>query len=584
MKKIYIIMAVLATAVMVSCEQEKSFNDEKIGKNTLVISMQGAPSTRSMESAALIKKGETIEFENDENGETFLLEETIQDLNATWMPATKGTPVYTENVGVLYEKLGVYVGGSSNYDFYSMDNSEGSTDGEMVDGGWRYAGEYTWTKDADDFYFWMPKTDNGITGTPTYGKTGNDLSITFSYKTPGTAAAQKDLIFAARNITKAEAQGDYRINGVPVLFNHALTGVKFAIDNYDASKKITIKSVSFSGLYDSGSCTIKPATESNYRNEFDDEDNPTYSSGDDGRVAWTLASSRGTTSITSGSFGAPVAYENGKFENNGNYPSSFSAAGNTKNLNDADATQTFWLIPQAMNEAVTLTIVYTFGSDEEHTWEIAFGQVLAEKKVVWKAGELRTYTIKVNDVNLKIEDEVTETVKDNIVITNTGNTAAFIRASIVGQWLDYKGRPVFGFTDLLYQFHAVESWYQDQFVKTAAGTHGKFTDLAGYKGANNPLNGWYLCTDGYYYYQYAVEPGKVTGYDNEGTYVQEKLFTSYEVGIAPKVTISGVNTNIHFSLEIATQAVSANKLDGSQYTWQDAWENATGTKPTIKTN
>ena len=168
MKKIYIIMAVLATAVMVSCEQEKSFNDEKIGKNTLVISMQGAPSTRSMETAALIQKGETIRFENDENGETFLLEETIQDLNAAWMPATKGTPVYTENVGVLYEKMGVYVGGSSNYDFYSMDNSEGSTDGKMFEGGWRYAGEYTWTKDADDFYFWMPKTDNGITGTQTY--------------------------------------------------------------------------------------------------------------------------------------------------------------------------------------------------------------------------------------------------------------------------------------------------------------------------------------------------------------------------------------------------------------------------------
>ena len=584
MKKIYIIMAVLATAMMVSCEQEKSFNDEKLGENTLVISMQGAPSTRSIEAGAVIEKGLTFELGNDDNGNMLFLEETIQDLNASWAPATKGTPVFTENVGVLYEKMGVYVGGSSNYDFYSMDNSEGSTNGTVVDGGWRYAGEYTWTKDADDFYFWMPKTDNGITGTPTYGKTDDDLSITFSYKTPGTAAAQKDLIFAARNITKAEAQGDYRVKGVPVLFNHALTGVKFAIENYDAEKNITIKSVSFSGLYDSGSCTIKPATEYNYRNKFDDKGNPTYSSGD-GRVAWTLASSRGTTAIASGSFGAPVAYDdNGKFENNGNYPSSFSAAGNTKNLNDTDATQTFWLIPQAMNEAVTLTIVYTFGSTKEETWTIDFGKILANKNVVWEAGELRTYTIKIDEVNVKIEDTVSSTIKENVVITNTGNTDAFIRAALVGQWLDGNGNPVFGFTDEVFEYYEVDSWYQDQFVKTADGTHGKFEGLPGYKGKTaNPNNNWYYNSkDGYYYYMFAVEPKKATGHvDDDENYIQDPLFTKYTVGTAPNVSIGGhVVYTVTFELEIATQAVTAKQLDGSDYAnWYDAWENALGYDP-----
>lgn len=580
MKKIYIIMAVLATAVIVSCEQEKSFIEETLGKNALVLSMQGAPSTRSMESGAFVEKGEMIELGMDENGNAFVMEETIQDLNASWAPATKGTPAFSENVGVLYEKMGVHAG-SGNYEFYSMDNSEGTATGSMTGKGWRYQGEFTWGADSYDFYFWMPTTGNGITGTPTYGKTGNDLSISFSYTSPNTAKGQKDLIFAARNITKAQA-ADNRVNGVPVLFNHVLTGVKFAIENYDAEKQITIKSVSFNKLYDSGTCTVKPATEDNYQNQVTNN-NPTYSSSDEGRVVWTLGSARGTSPITSEGFGAPVDFTaNGSFDKNGKYPSSFSAAGNEDNLNDKDASQTFWLIPQAMSNDVTLTIVYTFGSSEEQTWTIDFGKVLAAKKVVWKAGELRTYTIKLDDVNVKIEDSVTNTLKNNIVITNTGNTAAFIRASIVGQWLDSKGRPVFGFTDLLYNFYAVDSWYQDQFVKTTAGTHGTFTGLPGYKGGTNPLNGWYLCTDGYYYYSNPVEPTKATGYQDGENYVQQNLFTQYSVGTPPAVQISGVDTAIHFSLEIATQAVSAKKLDGSTYTWQEAWANATGTTPTVK--
>lgn len=583
MKKIYIALAVLGTALLSSCIQEKSFKDANIGENDIVITLQGAPATRTSEMG-LVQKGATIELAASEDGHNIFLEETIEDLNSAWAPATKGTPAYTENLGVLYKNnMGVYASGLGDATYETMDDDvyarkEGYGTGE----GWRYNHSYDsdpWVAGNHDFYFRMPVKANGVDSL-TYGKSGNNnnLTITFKYTSPTKAADQQDIIFAARNIGKDEYLASLP-NGAPVLFNHALSGVKFAIANPDEAM---ITSVEFTGLKGTGTCTITPSGETN------NSDTDVHSSAT--AVDW------GTPTVVSGAkytatFDKVVNYNTGKFAKNGKYPDSFKGAGSaqTNNLNDEDATQTFWFIPQAMTDKVKLHIVYTYGEGDNKVdgeADIDFGKELLKHNAntYWYAGQLRTYTIKVNDVNLKIEDEVTDTVKDNIVITNTGNTAAFIRASIVGQWLDYKGRPVFGFTDLLYQFHAVDSWYQDQFVKTTAGTHGKFTDLAGYKGANNPLNGWYLCTDGYYYYQYAVEPGKVTGYDNEGNYVQEKLFTSYEVGNAPKVTISGVNTDIHFSLEIATQAVSANKLDGSQYTWQDAWENATGTKPTIKTN
>ena len=558
MKKIYIAVAALAAVTLFSCQQEQSFNDEKLGENALVLSLQGAPSTRSMETNATIKKGETIELGTDEEGNLFVLEETIQDLNDAWAPATKGTPVYTENVGVLYEKMGVRAG-SSNYEFYSMDNAEGSATGTMVDGGWRYQGEFTWAQDAYDFYFWMPTTDNGITGTPTYGKTGDDLSITFSYQSKKTAADQKDLIFAARNITKAEAQGDYRVNGVPVLFNHALTGVKFAIKNYDATKKITIKSVSFNGLYDSGTCTIIPAKENNYKDKPTEE----YSSGD-GRVAWPAASlTKSGDPINSGAFGAPVDFNGTSFDSKGNYPESFGAAGNKQNLNDADASQTFWLIPQTLTDAVTLTIVYTFGSDEEQTWVIDFGEIVAAKgDAVWKAGQLRTYTLKVDDINVHIADEISEGKKQSIAITNTGNTDAFIRAAIIGNWCSPDGAAVFGFTDFIDnpgEYVEVPSWTIDN---TGGGV---FVGLP----SASATTGWVRGNDDYFYYTTAIAPEAEA----------PALFTSYTPGPTPPYQLAGKNIDAHFVMEIATQAISAKKPDASNYTWSEAWKNALGYDP-----
>lgn len=96
--------------------------------------------------------------------------------------------------------------------------------------------------------------------------------------------------------------------------------------------------------------------------------------------------------------------------------------------------------------------------------------------------------------------------KDNVVITNTGNTKAFIRAAIVGQWLDYLDRPVFGFTDKVNQLYLVESWYEDQFVNKGRD-QGLFVGLPGYIGnGDNPLRDWTLCEDGYYYYTLVVPP------------------------------------------------------------------------------
>ena len=602
MKKIYIALAVLGTALLSSCVQEKSFKDTKISENDIVITLQGAPATRASEMG-LVQKGATIEFAANEDGQTIFLEETIEDLNSAWAPVTRGTPAYTENLGVLYKNnMGVYASGLGDATYETMDSDvyarkEGYGTGE----GWRY--NYTYSSDPwaaatnHDFYFRMPATANGVTYPLTYAKSGNNLTITFTYTSPTKAADQQDIIFAARNIGKAEYLASLP-NGAPVLFNHALTGVKFAIANPDEAM---ITSVEFTGLKGTGTCTITPSGETN------NSDTNVHSSAT--AVNWGDPDPVDGAKYTA-TFTKVVSYDSGKFAKNGNYPNSFKGAGSaqTNNLNDEDATQTFWFIPQAMTNDVKLHIVYTYGDDEGEA-DIEFGKELLKKNAntYWYAGQLRTYTIRVDEVNVKIEDTVTladptevdvedadegETLtsyegstKTAVCIQNTGNTDAYIRVALIGQWLDEEsGDPVFGYTDFTSgDFKSVDSWYKDQFVNTDEATQGKFTGLPGYKGANTTLNNWEK-RDGYYYYKTPVAPGKIIGTApdgaaNAGDYLGNPLFTKYEVGAAPAAAVSGEVRQIYFRLEIATQAISANKPDGTHYTLDEAWARANTPDP-----
>ena len=623
MKKIYLVMAVLGAVTLSSCIREQSFNDAtKLGENAIAFSVQGT-ATRSGETVSAVQKGVKIPFAQEENT-SFYLEETVANLDYM-EPATKGTPVYTENVGVLYaNQMAVHAVG-----FAEADAVYENVDQSMVGNGWRYHHNYNgdpWPDGAVDFYLSMPAnmTSNGVTITG-YGKdTNNNGTITFTYQSPANAADQQDIIFAYTSLTKDQHK-DFLPNGAPVLFRHALTGVKFAIENNDDDKQISIKEVIFNGLKDKGTCTITPAKDD--ASDFSQyKDVITYYSsaaavnwgtperasetkeveveveGEDGTITTETQTVTTFYSYPSGEYADTVYFApGGSFKDNGEYPASFSAAGHKHNLNDANATQTFWFIPQAMTGDVTLTIKYTYGSEEVKEGIIEFGKALSG--VTWNAGELRTYTIRVDDVNVMIDDKVNMaeatsqvivsggstynatsyigSTKTDVTITNTGNTAAYIRAAIVGQWLDSQGRPVFGFTDYALNVYLVDSWYQDQFV-SHDGSHGYFENLAGYSNNNttiktsataypNPCNGWYLCNDGYYYYSGLVEPDETTG---------SPLFTKYYVGESPAVVVAGEVKDVVFELEIATQAVTAKKVNGDNYTWQQAWENALGTAPT----
>lgn len=564
MKKIqFAFVAVIGVFALASCIKEVPEVDTtpvQIAENSIVFTLQGAPDTRSAEIAAPIQTA-TYDMGTTEDGQHLFFEETVTLMDAfpTAAPATRGTPAFTENLGVLYKNnMSVYGdkgGFTAAATLESMDDEmhdrKGSTEANP-NKGWRYQHTYAsdpWPTDgsAVGFYLNMPANPTNVNIT----KRENG-AFTFSYTSPATAAAQQDILFAARSLTKAEHNG-YLPNGTPLLFNHALTAVKFAIGNAadDVEQhEIAITEVIINGLYDGGTCTITPASESDYS-----DDKTTYSSAT--AASWPAASlTRSGNPISSGTYeNAPVTYgsEEGQvssFGENGAYPTSFTSVGNENNLGSADGSQTFLLIPQAISANVTLTIKYSFdGNEKSYTIE-NFGETLAGANVKWQAGELRTYTLTAKEVNVHIADEIAtvsgSNVKQNIVITNTGNTDAFIRATIIGNWCAPSGEAVFGYTDYTDgSYVEIPSWTIDN------PGDGVFSGLPG--------TGWVKGTDGYYYYTSSVAPNGTT----------TALFTSYKPGTVPDFEIAGKKVDAHFVMEIATQAIEAKSGVDYEAAWAD---------------
>lgn len=112
----------------------------------------------------------------------------------------------------------------------------------------------------------------------------------------------------------------------------------------------------------------------------------------------------------------------------------------------------------------------------------------------------------------------TSTTKNNVTIRNTGNTSAYIRAAVVGNWVK-DGKIVAPWVDNI----------------------------------NYSQSGWVKGSDGYYYYKDAVAVGQKT----------RNLFDSYEPGSAPVA-------DAHLEMTIVCQAIQSEggavTVDGNGWT------------------
>ncbi len=575
MKKIYTTLVLLAAVsfVFVSCEREPAFDDYTLGKNEVAILLRGAaPATKSVGTVS--PKTVSFPIETTADGQALYLEQTIEDLNDGMVLETKGTPVYTENLGDLYPTIGAVAAPSSSFNM----NKTG-----MVEGGWRYVGGYSFTSDDPvNFYFRAPvdMAESGVSNL-VYTTASNKPVIEFNYTSKDNASAQKDIIFAARSISKADVTAAAASGGVPVLFHHALSAVKFRIVNNteltegarsenDNKTQTYITSVKFIGLKNSGHCVVTPRMENG---EYVDDPTGDYSSGDASTVVWTPGNTTGdfTQTFDPSTENIVTFNTSSKFTNNGKYPDSFAEAGNTNNLNDGDATLTFWFIPQTVSKNVQLEVKYkiwdgkTLG--EEKTVTVEFGDILSKQSESdqeltrnWKAGQLRTFSLKPQHFDVNIEEEFDQVTKSNVEVRNTGNIPEYVRCLIVANWVDENDHIVYGYTTET-GMTAVVPW-----ALTSDGSGANYGTFSGLPGS-----GWEY-RDGYYYYTSPLGPG-------EGLSSAAALFTSYTYTSqqVPDIWLPVKDgreaaVGVHLVMDIAVQAIETKGEDGVEYAdWEEAW-------------
>ena len=537
MRKITILFASAAIiAAVCSCVREENFQEiEPVDPGTVSLVLGGIE-TRS-ETPSTVETF-TYRLGEDGNGHIFTLDETVTEMgdlgDAPRAPRTKGSPAYTSNVAAVY-------GGSFNGVIYGG-SSQIAGDGPFAESGgfWRrFLGSDPWvSNDELTFFLRMPASANGMSGLA-YNTTAKTVS--FDYTTPATASDQQDILFATRTVDKATYDSELAsAGGAKVLFRHALTGVKFAIGNNTTDDderfpedevQTFITKVEIKGLKDKGSAVFSPDNSQ----EEDADNTDVYSSRSS--FTWTIDDTS-TDAVFTQTYDQNNIVD---FVSGDDYDGadSFYAAGQNRNLNDSQASLTFWFIPQDITTALEIDVTFYVwngvSQGEEVTMTLNLGQLIAAQSSTinktWKAGQLRTFSLSPGVVDVEITDEMSDdkTEKSNVVIKNTGNKDAYMRVAIVGNWVNTATGEI------------VAPWDADN------TTYGSFVGLPG--------TGWTKKSDGFWYYSEVVEPGKSPAVN---------IFTTYTVGTAP--TVEGVES-VGLIMDLIVQAVDA----AARSTCEDAW-------------
>ena len=524
MKRFYLTIAIVAAAVMsVSCEKENRGNNSQ-SANEIAFSI----------GTAVTKAGdETVKAGTYDLGfDNLVLEEEISSLDGLFYdaPATKGTPAYTDNLVKLYGSFKAVAFKPASNSIPSTptlgDTSFGYDEDHRT---WRhYYDVNPWTGMAEGEGYWFFMRMGDMTNVKNLGyalKDGKAGRISFSYQSPSAATSQEDILFASRFLTEE----DEKDHDAKVLFYHALTGVKFKLDELGDNISF-VKDIKLKGLYDKGTCVMTP-----YYGEWTGSDSNASGAADTRSAKcadWTLDKTHTFTAVAS--FTEAEGKGTAKGKSDYQFPSSFSAGDTAeKNFNDANFSKTFFLVPQVVDEDVVLEVSLVLKNGETVTREFAFGENVV-KTNDWKAGELRTYTLKINgNIDIVVEEEFDEITKSDVYVKNIGTDPAYVRVILSANWVGtVKGQEM---------IVAPYEFFDDQ--SKMIGTWVNFP------GTNWVKNGLY------YYFTEPVGGGLTT---------TTPLFKSFTyTSDQAQIVVAGA----HLEMAIASQAVPA--VTGQ--TWKEAW-------------
>ena len=559
-----LVSLVLFASMFMACENEISSPDEGAGTpgSTVVgFSMAGDNTVTKSAMSALTSSSRVIADLSEETGiNGLILTEEVTGMDTTPGIVTKGTPVYTENYSDIYSgditPIGVFATTDwtdKKSDLAKAFEKEGSSNT------WTHSYHYdNWPDDNKLTYFFAaPSTLPDYIGTPSFSKEGRAVTFALvSAKYPTTAVNQKDVLFTSKDIEIK--RGGTSTNDV--LFYHVFTAVKFKVGKPDDS--FTITKVELTNMYTSGTCKVTPNYPSDEDVQNSNYKNPTDATKSSACSIWSGKGTRktfsqtfvGTNTLTSENSDFADSFYNGTTAKD----NLVATAGDTK------ATATFMCIPMTFSSATSgsnphtnLTITYKDAKDETKTVTVDLSAALNGTE--WKAGQLYTYSLSVNDVTVEVTDEVSGDTISNLLITNTGNMDGYIRATITANWVK----------DMAFSDGTTRAVVVHELNRPSEVLATYFQSLA-------PEDSWMKDGDFFYYYRYPVHGGQHTNVP---------LFTSYTVHDVPASALASETVPIdgcYIQLTVSAQIVSAKGRSGNLVTEaskenvQTAWAPGTG--------
>ncbi len=581
-------MSLLAGAALLlsACAEEENFENGDISFETdEVVFRIGEVKTRSQaESQPIVNELGSV---TTDDGSTFVLQESVTSLDdISNAPETRGTPVFTENVKAVHKTFYTVAMNANTGKAVFEKNPDLKNGVEYTnekDNIWHYHyGEDIWEDKLPTYFFMrMPGKDDGVTlGDSPYNRSTG--AITFSYTTPETAAAQKDILFTSYKRTK-------ETNAENITFYHALTGIKFAnFFDYSlnegayAKAETIIKQVKVTGIKNTGTCTVTPDV----------------TTGEDGTV--TYGSKKSCDVVNWGTPTGSVTYTQAIEHDFAEYDETLFPEGtldpnaSKQNLNDDKGSLTFFFIPQTLSADATFEIKFDVTlkkmvngqlTTDETTFKdvvltVKLADVLDTKHLTWKAGELHTYTLWPRAIGVKISDTMNDAKdkKSDVVVKNTGNTWQYVRVNLVGNWVGKVVKDAAGTTSnptILMGYSnatikegtsatAVPPQYANETEtepwndKDGYTNYGKFVNLTPKSTtvpapASGVVNNW-VRYDKYYYYTKAIGPNDA---------ITEPLFDSYTVYTSPEFWIAdlmGVRRlaqDVHLEMDLMVEAIEA---------------------------
>lgn len=517
-----ILVAIALVGTVCSCADEQLVSNGGISLNRIVFQVGTAKATTETRAASEKSKPtdlEAIRIAPIEmpDGDTLYLKCTVSDIEDPFQEVevaknqTRGAMITTDNIATKYgsfkidgyrKSVGSYLSGitvTKTADFHTGESTEDWRSWKMPAD---LSEDLVWPRDDDELtlYAWAPADFYPGSTSPvsscTYTQTSGQYkgNTTFSYTSPtatGTDQAKvlKDLLFTTYGPAKAGSAGTGQ-QCITLQFHHMLSALQFR--EGDLKGGYVISQVVIKNVQPNGSCT--------------------YTAGTTPSITWSAS---GTRRNFTQAYNYAVDDDHLK-------ATSDDASINTTN-NDA----TFFFVPQSTGTSGGTTssdiqIELTFKLKSDGT---SYKRTISMGGMTWAAGKQYTYSLSLPDVSIQTS------TTDN-TIKNVGTSKCFIRAAVVGNWMEPSSVTDRGI---------VANWTDPIDFVTNTGNSTNDGAFSGLRGSN-----WTAQQDdGYFYYTLPVAKGAST----------TALFTSYAKGSGVSSPTHGFTSNIE--LDILVQAVQA---------------------------